>query len=453
MALAQTSESVLHAITPGVCQDLFYAGTTNTQVQCFNALNDNRFVLTPSSQTFGSSSSLIFNPTQGLSDIVITATLPSATSASNNTGVWGGYALPAGWLAASINTVALRIGGSSLYYWTGAQILIDTLAMCENGTKQQAVFNKAGAALYQGVPTLTPGSPAATVTQMPVNDPTNPLYAASIYLKMPFNVISSLQKTLPLNSDILTQPVQFIITFNPVANWAFPMVTSPTLANLPTAFQTLTARFRQTTLVNSEHLISRRHDMNSQMLVSPLRDFAQTEFTTQTAAVAAGTPFSINATGLRSGSIKWIDVWVTGASSTGAGNNFNYVPISSLSMLVNGLVYYQADNYEASFWNLCDSPVPLSFAATQYALTAATTNTLTYTLATPQWYRIQLGQRPQVLAYENDMSLGLNIANSVVNLNITAGGYSGSQVLTVHCVYHYACNLIGTKGTMEYLVT
>ena len=447
MSLAQTSESVLHAITPGTCEDMTYPGATNTAVQCFSALTDNRFTIGLPSTNQGSTSQLIFNPAQGLSDIVVTCTLPPQSGT-----LYVGYAFPQGWLGAMINTVALRIGGSSLYYWTGAQIMVDTLQECENQGKQQGVFNLGGAALGT-VTTAT--APVASVTAFPTNAK-DPLLSGSFYLKMPFNTISSLQKTLALPTDLLTQPVQILITWKNFSDVAFQYqtTTSPASQSLPTAFANCSARFRQTTLVNSEHLLSRREDMNSKMLVYPLRSFSQTEFTTQV-ATTVGVPFSINATGLRSGSIKWIDVYVTSPSISGAGNNWNFVPITQLQFLVNGLIYYDASNDDALMWNLCDSAVPLQVSTTGYTSSATpTTNstTLTATTSTMSWYRIQLGQKPYAMAYENEMSLGLNIANSVCNINMSVATQV-NETVTVRLVYHYACNLIFTKGTAEYLFT
>jgi hypothetical protein len=195
MSLAQTSESVLHAITPGTCEDMTYPGATNTAVQCFSALTDNRFTISLPSVNQGSTSQLIFNPAQGLSDIVVTATIPPLTGT-----LYAGYAFPAGWLCAMVNTVALRIGGSSLYYWTGSQVTVDTLQECENNGKQQAVFNLGGSAL--GVVT-TAVAPVASVSAFPATEG-NPLLSASFYLKMPFNTISSLMKTLALPTDLNT---------------------------------------------------------------------------------------------------------------------------------------------------------------------------------------------------------------------------------------------------------
>jgi hypothetical protein len=61
MALAMTSESVLHAITPGHCEDLIYPGSTNTAVQCFNAINDNRFTISLPSVNQGSTLEFVFH--------------------------------------------------------------------------------------------------------------------------------------------------------------------------------------------------------------------------------------------------------------------------------------------------------------------------------------------------------------------------------------------------------
>jgi hypothetical protein len=121
-------------------------------------------------------------------------------------------------------------------------------------------------------------------------------------------------------------------------------------------------------------------------------------------------------------------------------------------MLVNGLIWYDSSNSNNQLWNLCDSAVPLQVTTTGYtsSATPGASTTLVVAAATMPFYRIQLGQRPYPLAYESEMSLGLNIANSVVNISATV---NTTATLTVTLVYHYAANLVATKGTMEYLFT
>jgi len=428
--MAQTSESVLHSITPAVCDDKYYAGKTNTEAQCFGAIQDNRFIVSLPSVSQGSTSQIIFNPNQGLSDIVITAQLPPAAGT-----VWTGYAMPAGWLAAMVNTVALRVGGSSLYYWTGDQILLDTLGECETLSKKNGVFSAAGAALTSAAQFTTSGS----VSNLD----------GSIYLKMPFNSISALQKTLPLPTDLLTQPVTILITWKNFSDVAFQYATGGTL---PTAFASVVAQFRQTTLINSEHLLSRREPMNDKMLVVPLRHFAQTTFRT-TQPVTAGQAVQLNLTGLRAGSIKYIDIWATSATAA-SGNPFNFVPLISAQLLVNGLVYYDSTQYNTQLWNLCESKVALAIENNSVLSSSASpitsSTTCVATASSPPWLRISFAQLCEPVAYSNDLTLGLTIANSVVNLNLV---FPVSDTLQINAAYHYACNLIATKGTMEYLFT
>jgi hypothetical protein len=181
MSLAEASESIMHAITPSECKDLYYPGKENSEIQCFPVITDNRFYVSLPSLNQGATNTIIFNPTQGLSDIVLTASLPPASVAVPYTG----WAFPRGWLALMVDQVALRVGGSSLYYFTGDQIFIDTLTDCEDSGKKQAVMDVAGSELL-----------------VPTDFVAGPSLGASIYLKMPFNSISALQKTLPLPTDL-----------------------------------------------------------------------------------------------------------------------------------------------------------------------------------------------------------------------------------------------------------
>lgn len=278
MSLAEASESIHHAVTPGNCKDSYYAGAENSDLQCFPAIQDNRFYVSLPSLNQGSTNTIIFNPTQGLSDIVLTATLPPASASVPYTG----WAFPRGWLPLMIDQVALRIGGSSLYYFTGDQIFVDTLTDCEDGSKKQAVLDLGGSEL------LTPADFAAGSQSL----------SASMYLKMPFNSISALQKTLPLPTDLLSQPVQILITwkrFSDVAYW-YGGPAAPNPATLCTTFASAQVNFRQTTMQSSEHLLSRRENMNEKALTYPLRYFSQTTFRTNVTQTG-GAVSQINLTG------------------------------------------------------------------------------------------------------------------------------------------------------------
>jgi hypothetical protein len=186
MASQMTMESVIHSITPGQCFDQVYPNETSTELQCFPTIVDNRFYFGLPSLNQGATNTVIFNPDQGLSDIVLTAVLPPSTGASG-AGSWKGWAMPRGWLQSMITQVAVRIGGSPLYYFTSDQIFIDTFTDSEDSGKKQAVMNYAGGELLS----------IADFSAANVEGRT-----ASVYIKMPFNTISALQKTNPLPTDL-----------------------------------------------------------------------------------------------------------------------------------------------------------------------------------------------------------------------------------------------------------
>jgi hypothetical protein len=428
------SESVQHAITPAECKDFYYPGEGNTDAQCFPALVDNRFYVSLQSLNQGSSSVITFNPDQGLSDIVLTAVLPASTGATG-VGSYFGYAMPRNWLGAMIGQVALRVGGSSLYYFTGDQIVVDTLTDCEDAAKKDAVFNLGGTELLN-VAAFSTANVAGR--------------SASIYLKMPFNSISALQKTLPLNTDLLTQPVQIIIqfkNFTEVAYWYGAGAAVP--SNLPTSFASGQVNFRKTTLQNSEHLLARRENMMEKALTIPLRYFSQTTFRANLPGVTAGNVQTINLTGFRSGSVKYIDIWATPltAGSVTPGANWNYAALTGVQLLINGLVMYDSRDSNNLMWSLCERKIPTQINTTVLTTTAGN-GSATATPSTSPWVVIPFAQLCEPMAFENDVSLGFPIQNSVINLALT---FATSGDYQVNAAYHYTASLVATKNTMEYV--
>jgi hypothetical protein len=404
---------------------MYYAGKENSDLQCFPSLQDNRFYVSLPSLNQGATNTIIFNPTQGLSDIVLTASLPAA---GQNGVSYVGWSFPRGWLPLMVDQVALRVGGSSLYYFTGDQIFIDTLTDCEDGSKKQAVLDIGGSEL------LVPGDFVAGSASL----------SASMYLKMPFNSISALQKTLPLPTDLLSQPVQILITwkrFSDVAFWNG--VGAANTALLCNSFASASVNFRQTTLQNSEHLLARRENMNEKALTVPLRYFTQTAFRT-TVTQAAGAKSQINLTGFRFGSVKYIDIWVR---PVGQAAGWTYVAPSQLRLLINGLVMYDTQNSNNLMWSLCDRKTPAAVSTTALSLAPGGSGVVA-TPAVCSWVPIPFSQLSEPMAYSNDITLGYPIANSVINLELTMPA-DGQYEVTAS--YHYACALMASKGTMEYV--
>jgi hypothetical protein len=267
---------------------------------------------------------------------------------------------------------------------------------------------------------------------------------------MPFNSISALQKTLPLNTDLLTQPVQILLQWKNFSEVAFWYGSGPAVpSNLPTSFASAQVNFRKTTLQNSEHLLSRRENMLHKALTIPLRYFSQTTFRANLPSVSAGQVQTINLTGFRSGSVKYIDIWATPLvnGSVPPGANWNFVPFSQVQLLVNGLVMYDTRDSNNALWSLCERKTPAQVDTT--TLTAGADNT--YALANPSvmpWVVIPFAQLSEPMAYENDVVTGFPIQNSVINLSVV---FPDSGAYQISASYHYSCSLVATKNTMEYV--
>jgi hypothetical protein len=419
---AEIVESVQHSVTPGSCRDIYYPGESNSDLQCFPTTVENRFYVDLPSLDSGSTSTIIFNPDQGLSDIVLTATLPAPSGS-----VYTNWALPRGWLPAMISQVGLRVGGSSLYYWSGDQIAIDTLAECEDAEKKNAVFQLGGAEC------LTLADYSSTLNR-----------TGYAYIKMPFNSISALQKPLCLPTDLLTQPVQLLIQFKPFSQVFFPLA-GALQSDLPTRFASAAVNFKQTHMQDQGHLLARRENMNEKALTYPLRHFAQTTFRT-TVSATAGQDLQLSLTGFRSGSVKYIDLWAVKQSDAVGGNPWNYVPILAARLSVNGLVYYDTRVASSQFWNLCERKTPASVNNTVLADAGGGSASATPSLT--QWTVIPFSQVSEPMASENELVLGLPIANSVVNLTIQL---PTTDTYVISAAYHYASSMLFSRGSAEYV--
>ena len=153
----------------------------------------------------------------------------------------------------------------------------------------------------------------------------------------------------------------------------------------------------------------------------------------------------------RSGSIKYIDVWVQKLvnGSVVPGSNYNFVPIVSARLLINGLVMYDSQ-YNCAMWNLCDKKNTCQFNTV--SLTAALDNSKAVAVpVSSSWLSIPFAQVTEPNAFHNVVALGYPIQNSVVNLEITLAEGDGNAVYQVSSAYHYVASLMFTKNSCEYV--
>jgi len=429
--LQEVSEAIVSAVAPGSCTDLYYPGHENTEKSCFPSYVENRFNLAFPSVNAGSASVLIFNPSEGVGDIVLTFQFtPGAT--------YNGLALPQSWGYRLIREIQVRPASGSQYTFTGDQLFLAVLADSEDSVKKDQLAYLGG----QSCVTAGDFTSQAKLT-------------AYCYLKLPWNSVSAQEKTLPWPTDLLTQPLTIQVQLNTMDQvfYVNPNVVGP--SPYPAALKSANCNFRQTHMSNTGNLLTRRENMVTKALAYPLRYFQQTTFRANV-PISSSAPIDaqLNLTGLRSGQLKSMDIWCVRASDIASGNGYNWVAPTAVRLLISGTVYYDAVAGSQQMWSLVDRKTPAAFATTVCSPNAVTnTNTDALQISAP-WINIPLGQGSEVLRGENEIVGGLNVANSVMNLVLTLPGVAGApagDAWVVSVSYNFLAAMVFNSGGVDYV--
>ena len=92
MAQYEAAMNVQQSIRPGMSCDTYYATSENSEKQLHATVEDNRFFINLPSLNSGSSSTVTFNPSEGLAEVILTLQLPQPAGNGGQ-----GLALPEGW--------------------------------------------------------------------------------------------------------------------------------------------------------------------------------------------------------------------------------------------------------------------------------------------------------------------------------------------------------------------
>jgi len=434
------SESVQASVRPHECVDTYYANKHNSEVQCFPAVVENRFVVALPSLSQGSSSTVTFNPDGGISDICLTVALPvPAVSGAVGDVAGSGLGLTRGWLYQMIDRISVRYAGSSLYFFGGEQSLIEVLAECEDSVKRDNMLALGGAEL-----------------KTPADWANVDLRTASIYLKLPHNSPSAQEKPIPFPTDALSAPVQIQVAFKPfsqvfLANATTAGTLAQIQATIPSQFASGQVQFKQAHLQDRADAIASREDLSKHALSIPLKNFMQTQFVASLPSQAVSSPQQINLTGFRSGSVQGIFVWAvanTDLQSATAKQPLRYLPLRSVELSVNGLVYFTAPQNSSQIWNLVEKKTASMYSSTSLAWDAPSQGYLPTAMA-GYFVWIPFAQGVETLRGESMLSNGLGIANSVVNLSVDTGLVN--TPCTLYASYLYNCTILASGGSCDYV--
>jgi hypothetical protein len=445
--------SVQELVRDGGHHDLYYYDHSNMFTQSRPTLVNNKFI-----QSFVSFNSgvnqLIFSPDQGLTDVICGFALYAQ---DNTTRDYRQYALNRGWGYALINQVAVRYGGSSQYFWSGEQMLMENVIDMQDAISRDVLFELGGQACM-GINPLNAN----------IND-FEKQQIATCYINLPHNTPNGDGlKMAPLPSELLRQPVLVQIELK---NSQFIFSASATAVSPILPFQPIKDAWfqvKQVRMINSEDLLTSHHEPSKIAYTLPLKYFAQQEYvlTLPSNIPTPGQPenltYSVNLTGFRNGGVRSVILWlVDNNQQTPAGNilphvynPFKWIAPEENTLSINGEIYYRSKYSSSLLLDLVNNKQPNQLSTTSYiAVPAGQPNAGVLSPqtggVTATYLKVDFSQVNDAVFGVNLLVSGRSITNSIVNYNFSSPYPSNGWVL--HAMYLYNSSLVFSGGNAEYV--
>jgi len=418
----------------GKREDLYYTDPDNCKVESIPVEYNTRFSQDFSNKLSGSST-FIIPPGNGLKHVVIC--LQYAPNRADINLLYAGqanqgdYCLATAWGYNAIRQISFRIGGSSQYFMSGAQLLASNLRMVRTQTQAQALLNLGGSEYGTTV------SPALVVS---------PLLSAYVVVPVWCPPCAD-GLSVPLPADTLAQQVQ--ITCELQSPWA-PNPGAAPLGAVPGAFDTAFFQVEQLCMTDRGMAISNHVDLNSHELLMPVC-FNQQELQVPIAAAPLGTSQSVTLTGFRSGQVKGIQCWLTAArtdtannAASDAANQLVWYAPAAITVLYAGTIYAQYNAGTSAIFNLIDGTKPTTVSTGAITMGGQFPTSQS---AVSQYVNLPFGN-PTGDDYSAEvLTHGKPILNGLVNLQITA---PAAVPYVLHVQYIYNATLVFSKSSAEF---
>lgn len=416
-------ESTQQSLRPGQCVDIYYPDPQTAKKQCFRTTVNTKFQQAFTNVGSGTSQFTI-PPNNGLQDIVIQ--LQYRATGEFSGGAATGVALPRAWGYAAIKNVSFRVGGSSQFFLSGAQILQAALENCSDAAARDSLYALGGSACTTAA--------AFTTTNF-----------AYVWLKLPWTTPSAEGKMPPLPTDLLTQQTIVTVELNPPSAYTS---LNGTATSIPVDLKSASFTAQQVQFINQGDALARRVDMTSHSLSYPV-EFVQQEVAIPIITQAATQTVSI--TGFRSGEVKALKVWVDSGDDRAvtANNPLRWYRPQNLIVTYAGDQYARFDADSSALWNLVNGKmVPEVAGATlSYASSAYTATADSY-----KWVSVPFGQSYDIGQSAHSMYVsGKEILNGIVQLSFSLGPDCSSKTnLVLHVSPVYNSVLVFGSGTADF---
>lgn len=432
------SHSLQESLRLGKSMDIWYYTSDTTHKQSIPSIVDTRFYQDLTSKGAGSST-FIISVDQGISDIILSGTLP----AQGVSGVdYTGLALPRGWLYSLINRISVRYGSSSQYFWTGAQVLVENLREMPNPTTRDQLFQLGGALM---------------TTVASVNPFAGDNLEAYAYLNLPHcSPNGSMGKPNPFPSELIGQPIVVTLELNPLQSIFSSINALGDVSDAPKELESAYFQVRQIHAKDAGELMTMPSG-KAAAYSFPTKAFYQNEIQVQvggSSLLVPNVPVShqVVLTGFRNGEVRSIFFWITRNSDVSpvtsapfVKNFTSYVLPKDIELLYNGTVYYRAIGASTQMWSLITTETPPVLQDTTLSINGA--GQLVVTPTPSNWVEIPFSQVFETVSGTHMYVAGKLIQNAVVNLSLSV---PDNGAYTIHAVYSYNCAIMISDRQAEY---
>jgi len=410
--------SVQMELIQGACEDVYYANPEVTKKSCIPTK-----VTTKYTQAFNSLSGgtnvFTIPPNYGLQGVAVTMTLPAVGS-----GAGANLAIARGWGYSLIKQISYRVGGSTQFFVTGAQMLQHALKRMTNQQSKDDLLVLGG----------------SYITGSGFESASNRAY---VFIDLPWCKATSEGMPVPLPSDILGSQVQITVELLPLSSLI--AVNSTGAIGVLTALSSAQFQVQQLLMASRDDSLATRENMATHQYVMPV-EFVQQEQVVPCANTAEIQ--TIVATGFRAGSVKSIEAWISKDSDDGVtlrNTNKWYIP-TDLTVTYAGDVYARFDHGISQLWNLVNgksSPyvngLTISYSG-GYATTAQQYG----------WATLPFAQTYDA-ADTGDFMLveGLNVTNGIVNIAFRTPSAAADYKL--HLSYIYNASAVFSQSSCEFV--
>lgn len=410
--------SVQMELIQGACVDGYYANPEITKKACIPTKQTTKYTQAFNSLS-GGTNVFTIPPNYGIQGVCLSFTLPASGSGNG-----ANLAISRGWGYALIRQISYRVGGSTQFFVSGAQMLQHALKRMTNQQSKDDLFNLGGSYITGS------GFEAAT-------------NRAYVFLDLPFTKATSEGMPVPLPSDILGSQVQITVELNPLSSLI--AVNSTGAIGVLTGLQSAQFQVQQLLMSSRDDSLATRENMATHQYVMPC-EFVQQEQSLLCANTADIQ--TVVATGFRAGSVKSIEAWITKDSDdvTATRNPLKWYIPTDITVNYAGDVYARFDHGISQLWNLINSK------SSPYVNGLTVTYSAGYVTTAQQygWATLPFAQTYDA-ADTGDFMLveGLNVTNGIVNIAFKTPTAAADYRL--HLSYVYNASAVFSQSSCEFV--